>query len=408
MRVVLINETYGIGSTGKLVKELSLGLKQNDIQVKCYSAVYKSDDNSCMPISNYFDQKIHAILSRITGLQGYYSSLCTRKLLKDLDLYKPDIIHLHNLHGNYINLKLLLDYCKKNNIIVCLTLHDCWFFTGKCTHYISVKCEKWRDLCGECPLLHVDNVNPTFFFDRTKKCLNDKKEWFSKIQTLGVIGVSEWIANEASKSLFKEISTITVINNWIDTNVFKPIDNGLRKSMELIDKKIVLMVTSFVSSTKGYNEMLYLSKNLNSDYRIILIGNNPDNLFIPDNVIHIKRTENQFELAEFYSMSDVCVNTTKCETFGLVTVESIACGTPVIVYNNTASRYIVTEDVGVTIDESKGYDNLLKAIYNIVDSKHYNTEIMQEYVNNNFSLNTGIDRHISFYQTLIERRDCNE
>ena len=135
----------------------------------------KSAFHNSIHIGNDIDHKVHAIMSRITGLQGYFSYLATKKLLAELDAFQPDIVHLRNLHSNYINLHMLLKYLADKDIATVITLHDCWFYTGKCTYYVSAKCNKWQDECGQCPLLHKDNINPTFWFDRTRKCLLDKK-----------------------------------------------------------------------------------------------------------------------------------------------------------------------------------------------------------------------------------------
>ena len=402
MKVALINEYYRSGSTGKLVNELCVGLNRNFVKTKIFYAVGEYKDEFCEPISNRYDQKIHAILSRLTGLQGYFSYFTTLNFIKRLDLYNPDIIHLHNLHGNYINLKLLLSYAANKNKAVVITLHDCWFYTGKCTHYVPAQCKKWKQECGDCPLLHIDNVNPTFFFDTTRKCLNDKREWFGKIQKLGVIGVSEWVTKEVEQSLFKDIAEIVTINNWVDSKIFYPRVTDLRSKLCLNDKKIILLVTSNICKKKGYDELIYLSKTLPSEYQIIVIGKNIDNLYLTDNIIHIERTDNQDKLAEFYSIADVCVNTTKYETFGMVTIEAMACGTPVIVYNNTASQYLVPEGFGVVVDENNGFDEIKQAIYKLSKQKKNAFSIISSKTIEKYNIQNAILAHQKLYEKLKE------
>lgn len=401
MKVALINEYYGNGSTGKLVKELCIGLNNNNIQTKAFYAVGDYKSELCEPISSKMDQKMHAILSRVTGLQGYFSILSTISFLKKLETFSPDIIHLHNLHGNYINVRLLLEYASKNDIAVVITLHDCWFYTGKCTYYVPANCDKWKYECGDCPLLHFDNVNPTYFFDTTKKCINDKKRWFSNIYKLGVIGVSEWVTKEARQSFFKDISTITTIHNWIDTDIFYPRKTNLKDVLGMKDKKIVLMVSSNICEKKGYNELLYLSKCLDKRYQIIVIGKNTDNLYLPDNVLHIERTDNQDKLAEFYSSADVCVNTTKYETFGMVSIEAMACGTPVIVYDNTASQYLVPDGCGVVVRENKGFDEIKEAIYGISNQKTLPRETISFTIIRQYNIYKSILDHVKFYNKIM-------
>ncbi len=324
-----------------------------------------ADKKYCVKISSPLLQKIHALLSRLTGLQGYFSFFSTLKTVKTLREFKPDVVHLHNLHSNYINLKLLGKYLKRDNIGTVITLHDCWMFTGKCTYYIPANCKKWKEGCGKCPLLHKDNVNPTLFFDTTRRCLIDKKKWIASLDNLAIVGVSDWVTNEARQSIYKN-KKLYRIYNWIDPDVFFYRKSDLRNEMELVNEKIILMVSSSLSAKKGYHEMLLPAKNLPSEYQLIYIGRNSQNIFIPKNVIHIEHTDDAAQLAEYYSTADVCVNTTLYETFGMVTVESMSCGTPVVVYNNTASPELVSEGCGVIVNQSDGMGKIIEAIEIIV------------------------------------------
>ena len=365
MRIVQINDTYGTGSIGRLSKNISDILIKEKNKVLFLYAQGNADKKYCVKISSPLLQKIHALLSRLTGLQGYFSFFSTLKTVKTLREFKPDVVHLHNLHSNYINLKLLGKYLKRDNIGTVITLHDCWMFTGKCTYYIPANCKKWKEGCGKCPLLHKDNVNPTLFFDTTRRCLIDKKKWIASLDNLAIVGVSDWVTNEARQSIYKN-KKLYRIYNWIDQDVFFYRKSDLRNKMELVNEKIILMVSSSLSVKKGYHEMLFLAKNLPSKYQLIYIGRNSQNLSIPKNVIHIEHTDDAAQLAEYYSTADVCVNTTLYETFGMVTVESMSCGTPVVVYNNTASPELLSEGCGVIVNQSDGMGKIIEAIEIIV------------------------------------------
>lgn len=403
MKIAHINETCGIGSTGKLVLELCQGLIENGYESKIYYSSNKSNYQYSKLICNRTSCLIHAVMSRITGLQGYFSIFSTRKFLKELEKYNPDIIHLHNLHGNYINLKLLFRFIKKHNKAVILTLHDCWFFTGKCVHPIN--CNKWQIECKECPLLHIDNVNPTFFFDMTRKCFNDKKKWFNGVAKLGIVGVSQWISDEAKKSIFADRSIIT-INNWIDTEVFKI--KEIRNNNLNLDKskKIVLMMASSISEDKGYNEMIYLAYNLSFEYQLVCVGRNSIRLMLPNNIIHIEQINNKEQLVDLYLSADVCVNTTKAETFGMVTVEAMSCGTPVIVYNNTASAYIVPDGCGVIVNERDGYIKILETVEAICHNKIVKTrKEISEIVRDKYCKEKAITNFIEFYKVILNENN---
>lgn len=400
MRIVQINDTYGTGSIGRLSKNISDILIKEKNKVLFLYAQGNADKKYCVKISSPLLQKIHALLSRLTGLQGYFSFFSTLKTVKTLREFKPDVVHLHNLHSNYINLKLLGKYLKRDNIGTVITLHDCWMFTGKCTYYIPANCKKWKEGCGKCPLLHKDNVNPTLFFDTTRRCLIDKKKWIAALDNLAIVGVSDWVTNEARQSIYKN-KKLYRIYNWIDQDVFFYRKSDLRNKMELVNEKIILMVSSSLSVKKGYHEMLFLAKNLPSEYQLIYIGRNSQNLSIPKNVIHIEHTDDAAQLAEYYSTADVCVNTTLYETFGMVTVESMSCGTPVVVYNNTASPELVSEGCGVIVNQSDGMGKIIEAIEIIVSWDRGKTrEKCINYVQQTFNEIDAVKAYMDVYKSF--------
>ena len=404
MRLVQINETCGTGSIGRTTSEFAVACEQLGHESFVFYASGNSAYKNSIRVGNDFYQKLHAVWSRVTGKQGYASYIPTMKLLKKLDEIKPDIVHLRNLHANYINLGMLLKYLARKNIATVITLHDCWFFTGKCTYYVPADCHKWQDNCGRCPLLHKDNINPTFWFDRTSKCLNDKRNWFLSIPRLAVVGVSNWVASEASKSFLGERNPIGIYN-WIDSEVFYPREaSDLRKKMNLEDKFVVLMVTTGISEKKGYLVLRALSEMLSSEYQLIVVGKNTYNLEIPKNVIHIYHTNNAVELSKYYSMADVCVNTTKFETFGKVTAEALCCGTPVIVYNNTASPELVGPWCGYVVDENAGFNVIAEALSKI---KEIGKDVMSpnclKFAREQFSKENGVRHYLDLYKALLEK-----
>ena len=340
MKVLQINETCGTGSIGRTTYELAVELEKRGHE--CLGAYSQGEPrfHNSVRIGGDLDHKAHAVLSRVTGQQGYFSHLATRRFLSKMDKFQPDIVHLRNLHSNYINLHMLLKHLAKKDIATVITLHDCWFFTGKCTYYINASCEKWQQHCGNCPLLHIDNINPTFFFDRTEKCLSDKEKWFEAIPRLAVTGVSNWVANEAKKSIIGNRNPVGIYN-WIDLDTFHPRESELRKRHGLEGKFVILVVATNLNRIKGYDEIVWLSERIPENWAIVAIGK--ETVTLPNNVIHIAHTDDAIQLAEYYSMADVCMNTTKFETFGKVAAEAICCGTPVIVYNNTASPELVDD-----------------------------------------------------------------
>lgn len=403
MRIAYINETCGTGSIGSCTYELALALDTLGHECMIAHSHGSSPYKNCIRIGSALDHKFHALFSRITGLQGYFSRLATRRLIRELHAFRPDVVHLQNLHSNYINLKILLDYLARKDIATVITLHDCWFYTGKCTYYVPASCNRWQQECGSCPLLHRDNVNPTFWFDRTRKCLRDKQRWFAAIPRLAVVGVSKWVAAEARSSILGKRNPIAIYN-WIDQDIFQPRPSSLRAKHKLENKFVILAVAANLSPNKGFSDLVEISRKLPSDWAIIAIGRPVSPL--PENIIHIPHTNNAVQLAEYYSMADVCLNASRYETFGKVTAEAICCGTPVVVYNNTASPELVEEGCGKVVDENLGVDGLMNALSSIqAKGKGSYTATCRESAKWRFAKSSGVAQYEQLYFSLLKDND---
>ncbi|MEG2081170.1 MAG: glycosyltransferase [Oscillospiraceae bacterium] len=404
MKIAQINAVYGFASTGRITMELHkalLALGHSSF------VIYGQGKNTSF--DGYYmgcnlDHKIHAFLSRATGLVGYFSSFSTAKMLRYLDEIKPDIVHLHNLHSNYINIPMLLNYLGKNNIPTVITLHDCFFFTGKCTHYTVTDCYKWKSECGNCP--RKSNDNNSWLFDRTKKMQKDKEKYFSKIDNLAILGVSKWVTKEAEKSsIFKNAKVFKSIYNWIDLEKFKPVESDAKKRLGLENKKIILGVASIWAESKGLNNFKELSKKIDEDVRIVLVGAMTNAQSLPSNIISIPATNNLEELIEYYSMADVFLNLSLEETFGKVTAEALACGTPAVVLNSTANPELIGEKCGNVLN-SNDVDEILKAVKEIFkNGKDYYSSSCRDFVLKNFNKDTCIDDTIKLYKELLTKKD---
>lgn len=271
MRVLQINAVYEKFSTGKLVKELHETMLAEKIESFVAAQDLAGYTENSYQIGNRIDWKYHSLMSRVSGKQGYFSKHATRKLLHDINTIMPDIIVLHNLHGNYLNIPMLFDFIVEHNIATVAILHDCWFYTGKCMYYIQHNCERWLHKCGDCPALHTGN--PSFFFDRSTESLLEKKEFFSKIKKLAVIGVSQWVTDDARKSILKNAYTIRCIYNWIDLQVFRPFNcDELRQKLNLNNKFVILGVAMIWNTQKGLDVFNKLADMLSDNCQIILVG----------------------------------------------------------------------------------------------------------------------------------------
>lgn len=347
MKIVQINATCGAGSTGKICSAIAALLDQNNVENYIFYASGKSSDPHGKKFLSKWCIKLQALCSRILGNYGFNTRFSTKKLLKELDMLSPDIVHLHNLHGHNVNLTLLFRYFKKHpKIKIIWTFHDCWAFTGYCAYFTWSKCDKWINGCHKCP----QRRTYSWFFDRSRTLYNRKKELFSGLD-MTVVTPSEWLAGLVKKSFLKEYP-VKVINNGIDLSVFQPRKSNFRKNHNISENAYIILGVAFDwERRKGLDVFVKLANKLPSDYQIVLVGTNEDvERSLPSNVIPIRRTKNQTELAEIYSTANLLVNPTREENYPTVNMESIACGTPVLTFRTGGSPEIIDERCGCVVD----------------------------------------------------------
>lgn len=399
MKIVQINAVYGFASTGRTTKELHEYLLSNNIDSYVFCATSLKIERNVYLMGGRTEHKIHSFLAHSLGLEGYFSSISTHKLINDLQKIKPDVVILRNLHSHYINFPLLLKYLGKNDISSIIVLHDVWPFTGLCTYYTEVNCDKWKTGCGKCTYL---KENGSWFFDRTSKVFKDKENFFKGIQKLAVVGVSQWVADEARCSpIFTNAKKITHIYNWIDFSVFYPRDTkNLRNKLNLSENDfIILGVAQFWSEKKGYSQYFNLAKEL-SDIKVILVGKKEKEENLPENLICVPPTNSTKELAEYYSMADVYLNLSVQETFGKVSAEAISCGTPLIAYNSTANPEICGEGCGYLLN-NRCYKEAIPHIYTIKrNGKKYYTNKCLSFARQMFSKDNNIQKYLELIAGL--------
>lgn len=335
------------------------------------------------------------LISRITGTMGYRYGGKTKKLVKWIDDKKPDIIHLHNIHGDWVNLYVLFDYLKKSGIPVVWTLHDCWSFTGRCSHFEDYGCYKWKTGCNDCSNTRVYPI--TYFFDRSERMWKDKKKWFSDIKNMVIVTPSFWLKRYVQESFLKGYP-IEVIHNGIDLDVF-----SYKSPTTEMRKKIILGVASSWGEKKGLKDFIEIDKRINhEEFQIVLIGLNDRQIkTIPSSIYGIKRTHNKEELVEWYSKADVFVNPTYQDNFPTVNMEAIACGTPVITYRTGGSPESIGKGTGIVVEKGD-IEALYKAIMQVIKDKLYNRENCIRFAQNNFSKQERYKEYMQIYNLLAE------
>lgn len=348
-------------------------------------------------IGSALGKALHIVLAKTTGYHGRYSHFSTYCLIQKIKETKPDVIHLHNIHGWYLNWGMLFNYLEKANIPVVWTLHDCWAFTGHCPHFMAVGCEKWKNGCFECPL---HKAYPGCFIDDSKKQFAFKKKCFTGIPNLTIVTPSLWLSDLVKESYLKEYQTI-VINNGIDLNKFRPRNSDFRKRYKIENKTIILGVAFDWSFRKGIDEFKKLAKDLPQEYAIVLVGiSKTVARDLPKRIISIECTQNQEELAEIYSTADLFVNPTKEDNFPTVNLESLACGTPVVTYRTGGSPESLTQECGKVVPY-KDYEALRDAIIQMKDAKK-SMEKTCIYQAQKFNLDDAYKKYLRLYQHCMK------
>lgn len=394
-------------STGRIIQEI--GAVAIEAGWDNYIAYSKGRDgvresqSKLVPVGSQLSVALHGLVTRFFDMHGLGSKLATRRFIREIERLKPDVIHIHNIHGYFLNYKILFEYLSKADIPVVWTVHDCWLYTGHCYHYASVGCEKWKTQCEKCP---QKTAFPTsILLDRSRQNFNDKKAAFTSLKNLTIVTVSEWMKGEMSHSFLKDCH-YQVIHNGIDLNVFdvQPDDKAVREKYGLGDKKIILGLASIWSKEKGWDDFVKMSEMLNEDELIVMVGvSEEQQKRLPKNIVAIRRTENVRQLAELYSAATAFVNPTWQDNYPTVNLEAIACGTPVVTYRTGGSIEVITEDTGRIVEQGD-VTGLLKAVREIAEKgKVQYTAKCRAFALENFRKEDRYADYLKLYESLTAR-----
>ena len=352
MKVLLINVVCGIRSTGRICTDIATFLESEGHEVKIAygrESVPVEFQKYAIKIGTSYDIVVHGMKSVLLDKSGFGSKKVTQKFIEWIKSYDPDVIHLHNIHGYYINIELLFQYLRQCGKKIIWTLHDCWAFTGHCSYFTVAKCEQWKTSCVHCSQTHA--YPRSFFVDDVYNNFQRKKELFVGIPNLTIVTPSVWLKNQVKKSFLNGYN-IQVIPNGIDLECFIPTEGDFRKIYHLENKKIILGVATAWSSRKGLEEFQELSKVLDPLFQIVLVGLNKKQIEkLPNKILKLGKTNSVKELAVIYTCADVFLNLGKEETMGMTTIEAMACGTPVVVSNLTAVPEVVKDEGGIILPD---------------------------------------------------------
>ena len=366
MKYLLINVVCGIKSTGRICTDIARELEEKGHTVKIAygrGTVPEQYAKWAVRITNNVDVLLNVAQSRFLDNTGFGTKYKTKKFLEWIKEYDPDVIHLHNIHGYYINIQLLFEYLKNSGKKIIWTLHDCWAFTGNCGYFEMSKCNYWMNHCKSLPNKYCHRRS---WVCRSYRNYEIKKTLFRNVPNMELITPSKWLADRVARSFLSEYP-ITVKHNTVDSKIYKHIENDFKEKNGITGKFMILGVANVWELRKGLKDFLELSLMLSNQYVIVLVGldkKQADNIKKKyKNIITITRTDNITELVKIYSAADVFVNPSKEETFGMTTLEAISCGTQAIVYKGTACEEVVDLYQGIPVDE--GPKQLYGAITNL-------------------------------------------
>ena len=401
-----INITVNTGSTGRIAEEIGQrAMAAGYDSYIAYGRTARESKSKLIKIGTPWDMRWHGLMSLLFDAHGFASKHATRKLIQQIEEIKPNIVLLQNVHGYYLNIRVLLDYLKKKNIPVFWTLHDCWPFTGHCSFFDAVNCEKWKTHCGHCP--NQKGYPKSLLIDNSKRNFDKKKVLLTSLPNVTFIPVCKWMGGVVEHSFMKGYPQ-QVIYNGTNTEVFTPqgsdVTEAMRKKYNIDGEYIVLGVASTWDKRKGLLDFEWLNDQLSKNYQIVLVGLSPKQIeLLPKGIIGIRRTESVQELAALYSLANVFANPTYVDNFPTTNIEALACGTPVITYNTGGSPEAIDDKTGIVVPKGDK-DALKNAIVEVVTNKEkYTSEVCRQRAVDHFDKDDRFGDYIELFNKTLKR-----
>lgn len=406
MKVLQINTRYyNGGSTGRITYDLKKVMEANGIEsYVAFGYGYNPTDDekkTVYRIESNCELLVSKLWTKAIGHHGFNNKAETKRLLAWVDKVKPDIIHMHNIHNYYVNVRMLLEYIAKRNIPCVLTMHDCWIFTGHCAYFDYSGCNKWKSGCKNCPSLR-DYPKTFALIDPSPWNYKMKQKLFAPLN-ITFVSPSQWLYNLQQQSFLKDKPCV-VINNGVDLDVFRPIQSNVRTEYGIGNRKMILAVAGGLAPRKGRDFLLKLPLMLNDDEVLVLVGlQKGQEALLPDTpqVIGIHRTKTADELVGLYSEADVFINPTLEDNFPTTNIEALACGTPIVTFNTGGSIESITPETGLVVEQGN-MDALLSAIRVILANgkKHYASACRKK-AEQDYNKDVQYGKYIELYKKVL-------
>ena len=396
-KIIQINTALNSGSHGRIVEQISSRAAQEGFETTIvHGARYVNKSQFAdIQVTTKTQERLNGVRSMLFDAHGLGLRCATKSLITKLEAIKPDIVHLHNIHGYYLNYQILFEYLAKTGIPIVWTLHDCWSMTGHCSQFENYNCDKWKTQCYDCQY-HMDWY-PKSVIDRSKRNFELKKQCFTSVKNMMIVPVSHWLEDVVKQSFLSKYP-IKVIHNGVDLLSFRPSEASGEISSS--QRFTILGVASNWDNDKGVQEFIKISNN--PDYQVIMVGVKDElKKKLPQSIIAVSRTNNQSELAEYYSMADVFVNPTYKDTFPTVNLEALACGTPVITYKTGGSPESITPETGIVVEKGN-FELLCEAVEAIrKNGKNYYSTSCRERAEKFYNKDERFKDYIELYENIL-------
>ena len=400
-KLLQINAVANSGSTGRIAEEIGRLVRANGWESYiAYGRWACASQSELIRIGHSFDTLFHAAQSYLLDRQGLGSALATRRLISRIREIRPDLIHLHNLHGYYLNYPILFKFLAAAGLPVVWTLHDCWSLTGHCTHFEHIGCDKWKSGCRDCP--DLQHYPKSLFLDNSRVNYERKKQLFSGVKNLTLVPVCDWLNGIVQESFLKSVNRRVIVNG-VDLETFQPIDSRakIERAFGANGRCLLLGVATFWNADKGLDDLLFLRRFLPSRYLILLVGLTRRQIGeLPEGMIGIERTEKVGQLAELYAAADIFIHPTYQDTLPTVDIEALACGTPVVTYATGGSSDIVSSDTGCVVDRGDR-QALLDAVVQVAEKgKSFYTNACRKRAEKYFNKQDRFQEYLRLYDQL--------
>lgn len=346
MKLLQLNTTVNSGSTGRITEDIGQVMLANGHESYiAYGRGNRPSQSKLIKVGGQLDVLWHGLKTALFDRHGFGSKRATQDLVRAIRKLKPDVIGMHNIHGYYLNIEVLFRFFAEVETPVVWTLHDCWSFTGHCTFYSSIDCQRWQTACYECP--KKDKYPRSYWLDQSNRNFKEKRQLFTSANNLQLVTPSHWLARQLADSYLQHVP-VRVIHNGVDTHAFHPdISEEVLKGTVDTSKKMILGVASTWDERKGLSEFIQLSKRLTDEYQIVLVGLSAKQIKqLPAAIRGLERTESLEELAALYAHASVYCNPTFQDNFPNTNIEALSCGTPVVAYQTGGCPEAVDENTG--------------------------------------------------------------